>query len=155
MLLNYFVDSRMSLCNSLVTIVLRFFWQNDTVILNTRLYRLQSFFLCLRYSSDFLSCSWRSRHTREFRKLGSLVVSVERSCRSGFPLLPWVMRHFGRIPLVLVYNQICPLVAVVACPFARMDLLSNVLIAVLLVENPRIGEAVVDVTVGGADIGNL
>ena len=124
-------------------------------IFNTRLYRLQNFFLCLRFSSDFLSCSWRSRYTRESRRLGSLVVSVGRSCRSGFPLHPWVMRPFGRIQLGLVYIQICPLVAVVACPFARVNLLSNVLIAVLLVKNPRIGEAFIDVTVGGADIGNL
>ena len=70
------------LCNKLMTVARRFF---GTIILSsmkTRPNLLDSFFLCVWYSSGISSCCCRSRQTKVFSRIGSLVFSVIRSCNS-------------------------------------------------------------------------
>ena len=62
--------------------VRRFFGTMILSSMKTRPNQLDSFLLCVWYSSGIILCCCRSRHTRVFSKLGSFVVSVISSCRS-------------------------------------------------------------------------
>ena len=103
------------LCNS--WIFRRFLGTMILSSINTRPNRLDSFFLCARYSSGFRSCCWRSRHTRAFffSRFGSLVVSVMRSW--------WSVENFFMFLLPPVLNPnfcLLPLLFLVRVPFLRI-----------------------------------
>ena len=70
------------LCRRLITVVRRFLGTMILSSMNTRPNRLDSFLLCIWYSSGIISCCCLSRHTRVFSKFGSFVVSFKSSCRS-------------------------------------------------------------------------
>ena len=79
---SHLVDGWMSSCRRLITVVRKFF---GTIILSsmkTRPNRLDSFLLCIWYSSGIISCCCLSMHTRVFSRLGSFVVSFTSNCRS-------------------------------------------------------------------------
>ena len=70
------------LCNKLMTVARRFFGKRILSSMKTRPNLLDSFFLCVWYSSGISSCCCRSRQTKVLSRIGLLVVSVTRSCRS-------------------------------------------------------------------------
>ena len=70
------------LCNKLMTVARRFFGTIILSLMKTRPNRLDSLFLCVWYSSGISSCCCRSRQTKVFSRIGLLVVSVVRSCKS-------------------------------------------------------------------------
>ena len=70
------------LCNKLITVAPRFFGTMILSSMKTKPNLLESFLLCVWYSSGINSCCCRSRQTRVFSRVGSLVVSVINSCKS-------------------------------------------------------------------------
>ena len=63
-------------------VALRFLGTMILSSMKTRPNRLDSFLFCIWYSSGISSCSCRSKLTSIFSSVGSLVVSVNSSCRS-------------------------------------------------------------------------
>ena len=64
------------LCSKLTTVARRFLGTMILSSIKTKPNLLESFLLCVWYSSGINSCCCRSRPTRVFSKVGSLVVSV-------------------------------------------------------------------------------
>ena len=70
------------LCRRLIMVAPRFLGTMILSSMKTRPNRLDSFLLCIWYSSGISSCCCRSKLTSVFSNVGSLVVSFITSCRS-------------------------------------------------------------------------